>query len=499
MHIDGFFPCDDSHIMMQTASQWHGQDGAGTLFFIVSEAFAGTYPAPDGCRYLIGQTLWDTATLHQVADSAATDYLVLALMTQQLLLGGHMLRRLAYCADAMHATLTYADCRDAVEDNDGIRCTPHPVIDCQEGSIRDDFDFGPLVLLRTAEVKAWASQAETQCYRYAAWYDLRLFLSRIQLPLHVNEQLCTTQKTDRRTSGEKQFDYVNPRNRDVQIEMEQVATHHLTLIGATVDTKRYADIDLDAEPFDSEVSVIIPVLNRVKTIADAVRSAAMQQTTFRYNIIVVDNHSTDGTTALIQQLKEELAATDSAPTLIHLIPERTDLGIGGCWNYALLCKDCGRFAVQLDSDDLYSGPHTLQRIADTFHQEKAAMVIGSYGMYDFELNPLPPGLIDHREWTDTNGPNNALRINGLGAPRAFFTPIARQLLFPNTSYGEDYAMAIAVSRQYRIARIYDELYRCRRWTGNSDANLSQEKVNANNAYKDLLRTIEIQKRKACHE
>ena len=277
---------------------------------------------------------------------------------------------------------------------------------------------------------------------------------------------------------------MNPRNREVQIEMEQAATAHLSAINALVDTTQYAQPDFSAEAFPAEASVVIPVFNREKTVRNAVVSALSQKTDFPFNVIVVDNHSTDGTTEILSTL-----AADER--LVHLIPTRTDLCIGGCWNYAINDAHCGRFAVQLDSDDLYSSENTLQTIVDAFHEQKAAMIVGSYRMCDFELNTLPPGLISHNEWTEDNGCNNALRINGLGAPRAFFTPLVRQHQFPNTSYGEDYAMGLAFSRRFRIGRIYDELYLCRRWGGNSDAVLSIDKVNANNHYKDQLRTVEI--------
>ena len=273
----------------------------------------------------------------------------------------------------------------------------------------------------------------------------------------------------------KQFDYVNPRNREVQIEMEQAATAHLQEIGAKIDPSFYRRPDFKEQEFDVEASVVIPVFNREKTICDAVNSVLSQKASFKFNVIVVDNHSTDKTTELLQGFHDE--------RLIHIIPERTDLGIGGCWNVAINDDRCGRFAVQLDSDDLYSSPKTLQQVVDAFYKQNAAMVIGSYRMCDFELNTLPPGLIDHAEWTDENGPNNALRINGLGAPRAFFTPLLRQIQFPNTSYGEDYALGLIFSRHYRIGRIFTELYLCRRWGGNSDAALSIDKINANNLYK----------------
>ena len=255
---------------------------------------------------------------------------------------------------------------------------------------------------------------------------------------------------------------------------------------ALVDTTQYGDIDFDEQEFDVEASVVIPVFNRAKTIKDAVESALSQKASFPYNVIVVDNHSTDGTGDILAHLSKS-----HKDKLRVIVPNRRDLGIGGCWNEAINSEYCGRFAVQLDSDDLYSSPKTLQTVVDAFHEQKAAMVIGSYRMCDFELNTLPPGLIDHKEWTDDNGPNNALRINGLGAPRAFFTPLLRQVQFPNTSYGEDYALGLLFSRHYRIGRIFSELYLCRRWGGNSDAALSVEKINANNLYKDRLRTMEL--------
>ena len=323
-------------------------------------------------------------------------------------------------------------------------------------------------------------------YQYAGLYDLRLYLSRKGEIFHLNEYLYTEAELDTRKSGEKQFDYVNPRNREVQIEMERACTAHLEKVGAIVDTNFYRQPDFDEQDFACEASVVIPVFNREKTIADAVKSALSQKTNFPYNVIVVNNHSTDSTGEILDSIDDE--------RLIQIVPGRTDLGIGGCWNVAVNSDHCGKFAVQLDSDDLYSSPKTLQKIVDAFHEQKAAMIIGSYRMCDFDLNTLPPGLIDHKEWTEDNGCNNALRINGLGAPRAFFTPLVRQIQFPNTSYGEDYALGLAFSRRYRIGRIYDELYLCRRWGGNSDAALSVERVNANNLYKDRLRTMELKAR-----
>lgn len=366
----------------------------------------------------------------------------------------------------------------------------HPVIDWQLGSVRDDFDYGSVTLMDSRLVKEFAQTEEAKRYEYAGTYALRLFLGRVGQVFHLNEYLYTENETDLRKSGEKQFDYVDSKNRAVQVEYELAATHHLSEIGALVDISKRKTPDFTVGNFDVEASVIIPVRNRVRTIADAVKSALSQQCTFDYNVIVVDNHSTDGTSEILQEMSQE------HENLQVIVPERDDLGIGGCWNEAVNSAFCGKFAVQLDSDDIYSSPATLQTIVDAFHKEKAAMIVGSYRICNFDLETLPPGLIKHDEWTDDNGANNALRINGLGAPRAFFTPVFRELQMPNTSYGEDYAMGLAVSRNYKIGRIYDELYLCRRWEGNSDAALSVEKVNNNNLYKDRLRTIEIMARKA---
>ena len=420
----------------------------------------------------------------QVAEQAKAPYVLLALKPVPLTLGAGALERMLLVAIDSGAAMVYAD-RYAMEQGER---KAHPVTDYQEGSLRDDFDFGSLWLVRTSLLHEYATADPERDYQYAGIYDLRLFLSRNGVLFHLNEYLYTEEELDLRASGEKQFDYVNPANRAVQIEMEQACTAHLREVGALVDVTQYQEVDFDEQEFEIEASVIIPVFNRAKTIKDAVESALSQKATFRYNVIVVDNHSTDGTDRILSALK---ARHDN---LIVIQPERHDLGIGGCWNQAVYSPYCGRFAIQLDSDDLYSSPHTLQTIVDAFHEQKAAMVIGSYRMCDFDLNTLPPGLIDHKEWTDENGPNNALRINGLGAPRAFFTPLLRSIGFPNTSYGEDYALGLMFSRRYRIGRIFTELYLCRRWGGNSDAALSVEKINANNLYKDRLRTMELKAR-----
>ena len=429
-----------------------------------------------------------TQELLEIAGKMTGDYVLLNLKPTIVEMGDNALPRLIRVAEETDAAMVYSDYL-AVKEGETER---HPVIDYQEGSLRDDFDFGQVVLIRTKWLKKWAEEVaadENRHYQFAAWYDFRLFLSRCGLLFHLNETLYTIVEEDTRKSGEKQFDYVNPRNREVQIEMERACTEHLRQLNALIDTTSYGDIDFNEGDFEVEASVVIPVFNRAKTVADAVKSALSQETKFSFNVIVVDNHSTDGTAEILAELARE------NEKLIVLNPNRRDLGIGGCWNLAINNEHCGRFAVQLDSDDLYSSPQTLQKIVEAFHEQRAAMIVGSYRMCNFQLETLPPGIIDHREWTDENGPNNALRINGLGAPRAFFTPLARQIQFPNTSYGEDYAMGLAFSRQWRIGRIYDELYLCRRWEGNSDASLPVEKVNANNLYKDRLRTMELMARR----
>lgn len=446
------------------------------------------------CIHHLSEMPFSTKVLRYIGETAKAPYTLLYIKTWTLDLGYHALERWINIANDCHAPLSYADHYTApllADGQVGQRST-HPLIDYQLGSIRDDFDMGSVLLIRTTDLKEYLEASAKHNYQYAALYDLRLYLSRKQLPTHISEYLYTEVEDDLRKSGEKQFDYVDPRNRSRQIEMEKVATRHLRHINAylapaEIDELEIEDIN-DVNRMNFEASVIIPVRNRVRTIEDAIRSALAQETTFPFNILVIDNGSTDGTTEIL----ERLSAEDER--VVHLQPQRKDLGIGGCWNMAIHDFRCGRFAVQLDSDDLYSSPHTLQRIIDTFHEEKAAMVIGSYRMCNFQLETLPPGLIDHKEWTPTNGRNNALRINGLGAPRAFYTPLLRKIQIPNTSYGEDYALGLMLSRRYRIGRIYDELYLCRRWEGNSDAALSIEAVNRNNLYKDQLRTTEIQAR-----
>ncbi len=409
-------------------------------------------------------------------------FIAVRLDDREIKLDDNCLHRMIQVAEDTDATITYSYYRDLLDDGTLI---PHPVIDYQPGSVRDDFDFGPLVLLNQADILT-ASEDFTEIESDSpdgGWYALRLRMTIQSIVAMVPEYLYTVRRIDHRKSGEKQHDYVDPSRRDYQIRMETVLTDHLYEIDALTH-QPYENPDLEDGEFPVEASVIIPVRNRRSTIGDAVRSALNQLTTFDYNVIVIDNDSKDGT-------REYLQSIDDPRLVLIEVSADESLGIGGCWNKGILSERCGRFAVQLDSDDIYSDESTLQKIVDTFYEKRCAMVIGSYMMTDFDLNPIPPGLINHIEWTDGNGPNNALRINGLGAPRAFFTPIVRDILFPNVSYGEDYAVALRICRDYAVGRIYTPIYFCRRWSGNSDAALSQEKVNANNYYKDYIRSIEI--------
>ena len=440
-----------------------------------------------GCPVIGIDTPNSTETFRRIARLSDTPITLLYTKTSPLELGYRGLERMTDYLIEGETTLAYAD----YYERKGGELIPHPVIDYQLGSVRDDFDFGSVLLFDSKTLKEGVLALEEQeDYRYAALYALRLFASRKGSIRHIGEYLYTEVEEDLRKSGEKQFDYVNPRNREVQIEMEKAFTQYLKDTNCYL-TPDFIHPDFTEGSFEMEASVIIPVRNRVRTIKDAIDSVLRQETNFPFNLLVVDNHSTDGTT-------EAIECYQNHPQVIHIRPVRNDLGIGGCWSLAANHPQCGRFAVQLDSDDIYSSPQTLQKIVDGFHEQKCAMLIGSYRITDFNLNTLPPGIIDHKEWTEENGHNNALRINGLGAPRAFYTPLLREIGIPNVSYGEDYALGLAFSRNYKIGRIYDELYLCRRWEGNSDAALSIEKVNRNNHYKDSLRTREMLIRSRLH-
>lgn len=427
-----------------------------------------------------------SASVRELSSKADGEFIAVYTKAFGLRLVSNAYDRMCQVAESSGAVMVYSD---HFYEEDG-KCVEAPVIDCQAGSLRDDFDFGGLLVIRTSALKKAASMMKSD-YAYAGMYDLRLKLSELGDIVHINEFLYYEVKTDTRTTGERLFDYVDPRNREVQIEMEKACTEHLKAVGAYLKPV-FKEVEFGYVDFEYEASVVIPCRNRVRTIGDAIRSALEQRTDFKYNVIVVDDNSTDGTVDVIKSFLGD-------PKLIYIAQGPGYHAIGGNWNAAVEHPKCGRFALQLDSDDVYSGPDTVQKFVDAFYECKCAMVIGTYRITDINLRELPPGVIDHREWTDDNGRNNALRINGLGAPRGFWTPLLRRIKFPVTKYGEDYAVALRISREYRIGRIYDVMYNCRRWDDNSDASLSIEKENANNLYKDRLRTWELKARIAYNE
>ena len=410
-----------------------------------------------------------SASIQRVLDAADSDVLFLGDPRVNLEPGPRMFDRMAQVIRETGAGWVYAD------------AVGHPRIDYQHGSIRDGFDFGPVVAV---SVEAARQSAIDSTWKWGGLYDLRLRISEKYAVVRIPEPLYSASTVDARTTGEKQFDYVDPRNRDYQIEMERIATAHLKRIGACLPSQ-FDEVPA-AEAFPKKASVVIPVRNRERTILDAVQSALVQNADFEFNVIVVDNHSTDRTTEILRGIGD--------PRVKHIVPKSRDLGIGGCWNEAVYSSDCGQYVIQLDSDDLYLNDGVLRRIVGELEAGPYAMVIGSYTMVDFSLKEIPPGLIDHREWSRDNGRNNALRINGLGAPRAFNTSVLRRIGFPNVSYGEDYAVALRISRDYEIGRIYESVYLCRRWEGNSDSALPLEVANRYDLYKDWLRTVEMQAR-----
>ena len=434
----------------------------------------------NNCELVQVEEFGSCSTIRHIAKLVQSDFALLALSDAVIELGQGAIERLVQVSDFTEAPMVYSD---YMEMKDG-KLSAHPLIHYQPGSLRDDFNFGPVRFYRAEVLKAFRYE-NYEMLKYGGKYALRLRASRMGELVHIPEYLFTKVETDTRTSGEIQFDYVKSAARELQLEMEQVCTAHLRDIGALLLAPFPETIF--SENFETEASIIIPVRNRVKTIRDAVVSALIQKTSFRFNLIVVDNYSTDGTSEILKSYAEQ-------GKLIHIVPERKDLGIGGCWNEAIFHPECGKFAVQLDSDDLYVNENTLQTIVDKFYEDNCAMVIGSYRMTDFNLEEIPPGVIDHGEWTDDNGPNNALRINGLGAPRAFYTPVLRKIRVPNVSYGEDYALGLAISGKYKIGRVYQALYLCRRWDDNTDNSLDVAKMNAHNLYKDRIRTFELQAR-----
>ncbi len=435
----------------------------------------------EGCEFLRISSLNTSDAIHEIAKHATARYTLLYTKHTTLELGYFAIERMTQIAADSNAGMVYADHYQIEAD----KKTNAPVIDYQLGSLRDDFNFGSVILFDSSAFVDAASRMNTQ-YLFAGLYDLRLKLSQKYNLVHINEYLYSEVELDSRKSGEKQFDYVDPKNRDVQIEMEQACTEHLKEIGGYLSPD-FKKIEFSENNFEFEASVIIPVRNRIKTIKDAIRSVLMQKTNFKFNLIIIDNHSSDGTTEAIRGFSDD-------DRLVHIVPDRNDLGIGGCWNVGVHSSQCGKFAVQLDSDDVYSDENTLQTMVDAFYEQNCAMVVGTYMMTNFDMEMIAPGIIDHKEWTPENGRNNALRINGLGAPRAFYTPVLRRINVPNTSYGEDYALGLRFSREYQIGRVYNVVYNCRRWDDNSDASLDIVKMNAHNTYKDRIRTWELQAR-----
>jgi len=474
-----FVPWGGSDAAGETIAQLAGSPLVGKVYVLT----LGSAPVPfKGCTPLRVNALHSSATMKKIAAKTAAPFALLVLHDAELRLGQFALERMAAVAVATGEGMVYSDFIEVK----GLSTAPHPLIDYQEGSVRDDFDFGSLVALEASALKAAARDIGN--YRHAGFYALRLAVARKKGVFRIAETLYTKTDPDARREGAGLFDYVDPKNRAVQLEMEEAFTHHLRRTGAWLKPARET-VDLDEGKFPVTASIVIPVRNRAGTIGDAVASALRQQASFAFNVIVVDNHSTDGTTDILRTF----ASRDSR--LVHLVPSRPDLGIGGCWNEAAHSPFCGRFAAQLDSDDLYLDESTLGRIVDRFRKDRCAMVVGTYRMTDFNLREIPPGIVDHREWTPENGANNALRVNGFGAPRAFFTPVLRRVNIPNVSYGEDYAVGLALSRRYRIGRIYEPIYLCRRWEGNSDADPGIAKTNLYNTYKDKIRTIEIRARR----
>lgn len=476
--INCFIPFANAAQAEKTVQSLQSSDLIKKIYLLTAETTA--IPLP-GCDILTVSALNSSATMRAVAAHSDADYTLLYTKYTTLSPGMFAFERMIHIAEDSNAGMVYADHYQVAE---GVQKNA-PVIDYQPGSLRDDFNFGSVLLYKASALKEAVSRMKAD-YQFAGLYDLRLKLSQKEALVHINEYLYSEVENDTRKSGEKIFDYVDPKNRGLQIEMEQACTEHLKEIGGYL-APEFKKIEFSAGNFEYEASVIIPVRNRIRTIKDAIRSVLNQKAEFKFNLIIIDNHSTDGTTDAIREF-----ASDER--LIHIVPERNDLGIGGCWNLGVHHEKCGKFAVQLDSDDVYKDENTLTTMVQAFYEQNCAMVVGTYMMTDFNMNRIAPGIIDHKEWTPENGRNNALRINGLGAPRAFYTPVLREIKVPNTSYGEDYALGLNFSRQYQIGRVYDVVYLCRRWDDNSDAALDVAKMNGHNLYKDRIRTWELQAR-----
>ena len=479
--IDCFIPYAGKEQAEKTVQGLQITGLVGNIHLVTTDSTLEPLP---GCELLVVDMPHSSATMKAIAQKANTEYTLLYTKETTLELGMFALERMMHIAEDSDEGMVYADHYQIA----GGKQTNAPVIDYQFGSLRDDFNFGSVLLFNTSRLKEAAGRITSE-YNFAGLYDLRLKLSQNADLVHINEYLYSEVENDTRKSGEKIFDYVDPKNRNRQIEMEEACTEHLKEIGGYLEPE-FKQIEFSAGNFEYEASVIIPVRNRIRTIRDAIRSVLSQKTDFKFNLIIIDNHSTDGTTEAIDEFKND-------ERLIHIIPERNDLGIGGCWNMGVHHPKCGKFAIQLDSDDVYANENTLAIMVRAFYEQNCAMVVGTYMMTDF--NMIAPGIIDHKEWTPHNGRNNALRINGLGAPRAFYTPVLREVKVPNTSYGEDYALGLNFSRRYQIGRVYEVVYLCRRWDDNSDASLDVVKMNGHNLYKDRIRTWELQARVAMNK
>ena len=490
--INCFIPFASTEQAQATVDGLKSNPLVNKIFLLAGDDAKGTI---EGCEMLKVNNLTSTATIKAIAEHS--DACVTLLYTKYVTLkfAPFAIERFVKILADTQSGMVYADHYNVTDKG----ADKTPVIDYQMGSLRDDFDFGS-VMVFCAECFKKAAAAMKATYEHAGLYDLRLKLSQRCAITHINEFLYSDVELDTRKSGEKIFDYVDPRNRGRQIEMEAACTEHLKEIGGylaptkVVDGKEvpnFKHIEFDHDKFEVEATVMIPVRNRIRTIRDAIDSVLRQKANFKFNLMVVDNFSTDGT-------REAIAAYDD-PRLIHIIADYYDMGIGGYWNLAAHHEKAGKFVVQLDSDDMYKDENTLQTMVNAFYEQNVAMVVGTYLMTDINCNPIPPGVIDHKEWTPENGRNNALRINGLGAPRAFYTPVLREVMLPNTSYGEDYALGLNISRTYQIGRVYEPVYLCRRWDDNSDANVDVVKMNNNNLYKDRMRTWELMARIAMNK
>ncbi len=481
--VNCFIPYQDKAQVEQTVNGLRESNLVNKIFLLTTDTAAQPV---EGCEVVHIESLKCTPAMKKIAERSDSLYTLIYTKESTLVMGMFAIERMIKIASDTAAGMVYSDHFQIIE---GVK-KQNPVITYQQGSLRDDFNFGSVLFYDSIALKDAVAGMDVK-YCFAALYDLRLKVSQKREIVHINEYLYTEVEQDTRKSGEKIFDYVDPKNRAVQIEMEAACTEHLKNIGGYLKPV-FKTIEFNQGEFPVEASVIIPVFNRIKTVEDAIKSVLIQKTKFPFNLIIVDNHSTDGTYEAIEKFAGD-------PRLIHVVPDRYDLGIGGCWNLGVHHPKCGKFAIQLDSDDVYSGEDTVQKIVDAFYQQNCAMVVGTYMMTNFNMEMIAPGIIDHKEWTPDNGRNNALRINGLGAPRAFYTPVLRNIKVPNTSYGEDYALGLNISREYQIGRIYDVLYHCRRWEDNSDASLDIVKMNGHNTYKDRIRTWELKARIALNK